>query len=74
MSHGDEQAHLREISLWMLYVGLCALTVPAALFGPDFLSRILVGDQVYKSALLLFGPYLFVWLLSVGHDHFGRPR
>lgn len=74
MSHRDEQVYLREISLWMLYVGLCALAVPAALFSPDFLNRLLFGDQVYKSALLLLGPFLFVSLLSFVHDRLGRPR
>jgi hypothetical protein len=36
VNHAEEQAHLRELSLWMLYVGLVAFLVPTVLFYPDF--------------------------------------
>lgn len=72
MNHAEEQAHLRELSLWMLYVGLVAFLVPTVLFYPDFLERVFFGPQTYKSALLLFGPWVLVTLLTFAHDRFGR--
>ena len=70
---GDERgAALHELSFWALYAGFCALLVPT-LFVPGFFASV-SGPELYKSLLILFGPWAIVSLLAVAERQLGGDR